>query len=68
MGILYQLRPGDEVLGRVTNLTDFGAFVDLGGIEGLIHISELSWSRVIHPSHIVQPGQNIRVKVTACRS
>jgi small subunit ribosomal protein S1 len=63
VGILYQLRPGDEVLGRVTNLTDFGAFVDLGGIEGLIHISELSWSRVIHPSHIVQPGQNIRVKV-----
>lgn len=63
VGILYQLRPGDEVMGRVTNLTDFGAFVDLGGIEGLIHISELSWSRVIHPSHIVQPGQNIRVKV-----
>ncbi len=63
VGILYQLRPGDELLGRVTNLTDFGAFVDLGGIEGLIHISELSWSRVIHPSHIVQPGQNIKVKV-----
>lgn len=49
--------------GRVTNLTNFGAFVDLGGVEGLIHISELSWSRVIHPSDIVEPDQEVRVKV-----
>jgi small subunit ribosomal protein S1 len=49
--------------GIVTNLTNFGAFVDLGGVEGLIHISELSWSRVIHPSDIVKPDQKVRVKV-----
>lgn len=62
-GLLFRLRPGDVVAGHVTNLSDFGAFVDLGGIEGLIHISELSWSRVLHPSSIVQPGQDIEVKV-----
>lgn len=61
--LLFRLRPGDIVAGRVTNLSDFGAFVDLGGIEGLIHISELSWTRVIHPSRVVQPGQYIKVKV-----
>ena len=54
----------DEIRqGRVTNLTKFGAFVDLGGLEGLIHLSELSWSRVTHPSEIVRPGQVIAVKV-----
>jgi small subunit ribosomal protein S1 len=61
--LLHQIRPNDILSGRVTNLTDFGAFVDIGGAEGLIHISELSWSRVTHPSQIVQPGQAIRVKV-----
>ncbi len=61
--LLHQIRPNDILAGRVTNLTDFGAFVDIGGVEGLIHISELSWSRVTHPSQIVQPGQSIRVKV-----
>jgi small subunit ribosomal protein S1 len=55
--------PGDYLDGHVTNLTDFGAFVDLGGAEGLIHISELSWSRVMHPSDIVQPGQPVSVMV-----
>ncbi|MCA9897523.1 MAG: S1 RNA-binding domain-containing protein [Ardenticatenaceae bacterium] len=49
--------------GTVTNLTNFGAFIDLGGVEGLIHISELSWSRVIHPSDILEPGQTVTVKV-----
>ncbi len=49
--------------GTVTNLTNFGAFVDLGGVEGLIHISELSWSRVIHPSDILKPDQTVQVKV-----
>lgn len=63
VGLLFRLRPGDIVAGLVTNLSDFGAFVDLGGIEGLIHISELSWSRVVHPSRVVQPGQHVRVKV-----
>ena len=55
--------PGDQLEGCVTNLAKFGAFVDLGGAEGLIHISELSWSRVMHPSDIVQPGQSISVMV-----
>ncbi len=55
--------PGDQLEGRVTNLTKFGAFIDLGGAEGLIHISELSWSRVMHPSDIVQPGQPVSVLV-----
>jgi small subunit ribosomal protein S1 len=63
VGLLFQLRPGDVVTGRITNLSDFGAFVDLGGLEGLIHISELSWSRVVHPSHVVQPGQQVQVLV-----
>ncbi|MGI6574455.1 MAG: bifunctional 4-hydroxy-3-methylbut-2-enyl diphosphate reductase/30S ribosomal protein S1 [bacterium] len=49
--------------GRVTKLTDFGAFVDLGGIEGLVHISELSWSRVKHPSEVLQEGDEIEVMV-----
>jgi len=61
--LLQRVRTGDIVPGRVTNLTDFGAFVDLGGVEGLIHISELSWSRVTHPSHIVQPGQEVQVLI-----
>ena len=58
-----QICPGDQLNGRITNLTKFGAFVDLGGVEGLIHISELSWSRVLHPSDIVQPGQPVTVLV-----
>ena len=46
----------------VTNITDFGVFVDLGGVEGLIHISELSWGRVTHPNQIVKLGQEINVQ------
>lgn len=61
--LFYHIEPGQIHSGTVTNLTNFGAFVDLGGVEGLIHISELSWSRVIHPSDIVEPGQEVRVKV-----
>ena len=61
--LLYRIRNGDTVRGQVTNLTDFGAFVDLGGVEGLIHISELSWSRVTHPSCILQSGQEINALV-----
>jgi small subunit ribosomal protein S1 len=61
--ILGQIRPGDQLTGQVTNLTDFGAFVDLGGVEGLIHISELSWSRVQHPSKVVRPNQQVTVQV-----
>ncbi len=61
--LFYRIEPGQVHEGQVTNLTNFGAFVDLGGVEGLIHISELSWSRVIHPSDILEPDQKVRVKV-----
>jgi len=62
-GLLNRIQKGDKVQGHVTNLTNFGAFVDLGGVEGLIHISELSWSRVVHPSDIVQPGKKVTTRV-----
>ncbi len=61
--ILNSLQPGDCVQGSVTNLCDFGAFVDLGGLEGLIHISELSWGRVGHPADLLKRGQLIDVHV-----
>ncbi|MDO9301859.1 MAG: S1 RNA-binding domain-containing protein [Anaerolineales bacterium] len=57
------LQPGQIVKGVVTNITDFGVFVDLGGVEGLIHISELSWGRVLHPNHIVKLGSTVDVQV-----
>ncbi len=58
-----QLVEGAELTGRVKNLTDYGVFVDLGGSDGLIHITDLAWGRVGHPSEVVQPGQEIRVKI-----
>jgi small subunit ribosomal protein S1 len=61
--LFHSLRAGARVRGTVTNITDFGVFVDLGGVEGLIHISELSWGRVTHPNHIVRLGQEIDVQV-----
>ncbi len=61
--ILDRLSPGDVVEGTISNIVDFGAFVDLDGIDGLIHISELSWSHVNHPSEVLQIGQEVRVKV-----
>lgn len=61
--LLNEISVGEHIKGAVTNLTDFGAFVDLGGVEGLIHISELSWSRVTHPGEIVQPNQEVTVRV-----
>lgn len=61
--LFNRIEEGQEHTGEVTNLTDFGAFVDLGGVEGLVHISELSWGRVTHPSEIVKPGQTINVRV-----
>lgn len=61
--LLSHLRAGDCVTGTVTNITDFGVFVDLGGVEGLIHVSELSWGRVRHPSDVVRYGQQLRVHV-----
>jgi len=61
--ILDKLEPGAIVEGQISNIVDFGAFVDLDGIDGLIHISELSWSHVNHPSEILQIGQTVKVKV-----
>jgi small subunit ribosomal protein S1 len=61
--IFNALKPNQTVKGMVTNITDFGVFVDLGGVEGLIHISELSWGRVSHPNQIVKVGSTIDVQV-----
>ncbi|MFN8186272.1 MAG: 30S ribosomal protein S1 [Gaiellales bacterium] len=61
--ILDRLSPGDVVEGTISNIVDFGAFVDLEGIDGLIHISELSWSHVNHPSEVLEIGQTVSVKV-----
>lgn len=61
--LLESLRTGQRIWGEVTNVTDFGAFVDLGGVEGLIHISELSWGRVGHPGDIVTVGQRVEALV-----
>ncbi|MBC7871428.1 MAG: S1 RNA-binding domain-containing protein [Chitinophagaceae bacterium] len=61
--ILTRLKEGDTVTGHVTNLCDFGAFLDLGGLEGLIHISELSWGRVGHPANMLERGQDIQAYV-----
>jgi small subunit ribosomal protein S1 len=61
--ILEHLQPGLVVEGSISNIVDFGAFVDLDGIDGLIHISELSWSHVNHPSEILEIGQTVQVKV-----
>ena len=61
--ILDRLQPGLIVEGQISNIVDFGAFVDLNGIDGLIHISELSWSHVNHPSEILSIGDTVQVKV-----
>src|SRR4051812_11203746 len=61
--ILGRLQPGLVVEGKISNIVDFGAFVDLDGIDGLIHISELSWSHVNHPSEVVSIGDTVRIKV-----
>jgi small subunit ribosomal protein S1 len=61
--ILDKLAPGAVVEGTISNIVDFGAFVDLEGMDGLIHISELSWSHVNHPSEVLEIGQKVNVKV-----
>ncbi|HET7012254.1 MAG TPA: S1 RNA-binding domain-containing protein [Anaerolineales bacterium] len=61
--VLEGLKPTQRVRGTITNLTAFGAFVDLGGIEGLIHVSELSWGRVRHPADVVNCGETIEAVV-----
>jgi len=61
--LLENLEEGIEVKGIIKNLTDYGAFVDLGGIDGLLHITDMSWKRIKHPSEIVNIGNEINVKV-----
>ena len=61
--LLSELHPGDVLKGVVTSIAPFGAFVDLGGADGLIHLSELAWHRVEHPSEVVQVGQEVQVFV-----
>ena len=61
--ILSKLRKGMRLKGTVSSIVDFGAFVDLGGIDGLVHISELSWNHVNHPSEVVKVGQEVEVEV-----
>jgi small subunit ribosomal protein S1 len=61
--LLENLEEGQEVKGIVKNLTDYGAFVDLGGVDGLLHITDMAWKRIKHPSEIVNVGDEINVKV-----
>jgi len=61
--LLESLQEGKSVKGIVKNLTDYGAFVDLGGIDGLLHITDMAWKRVKHPSEVVEVGQEIDVKI-----
>lgn len=64
--LFAQLSEGTLVCGVITNITDFGAFVDLGGVEGLIHVSELSWGRVENPAQFLKIGQKVKVIILQC--
>ncbi|VVM18366.1 SSU ribosomal protein S1p [uncultured Gammaproteobacteria bacterium] len=64
--LLETLEEGVEIEGVVKNLADYGAFVDLGGIDGLLHITDISWQRVNHPSEKLSIGDKIKVKVLNC--
>ena len=61
--LLAGLDEGQVVKGIVKNLTDYGAFVDLGGIDGLLHITDISWSRINHPSEAINIGEELQVKI-----
>lgn len=61
--LLQSISPGDRVIGTITNLTEFGAFADLGGVEGLLHISEITWRRVSQPSDVLRPGLQLELLV-----
>ena len=60
---LETIEEGQVVQGTVKNITNYGAFVDIGGIDGLLHITDMSWGRITHPSELVKIGDNITVKV-----
>jgi small subunit ribosomal protein S1 len=61
--LLDQLQDGDIKTGRVTSLADFGAFVNIDGADGLVHLSEISWERIEHPAEVLKVGQEVRVRV-----
>jgi small subunit ribosomal protein S1 len=61
--LLKEIMPGQTKLGIIKNITDFGVFIDLGGVDGLLHITDMSWGRVNHPSELVHLGQEINVKI-----
>ena len=63
MKALKSLKEGSVLAGIIKNITDYGAFVDLGGIDGLLHITDMSWGRINHPSQLFEIGQEIEVKV-----
>lgn len=67
-GLLQTLEVGQQLEGVVTNVTPFGLFIDLGGVEGLVHISELSWGRVSHPREVAMPGDKLTVVVLELQS
>lgn len=62
--IMSTITEGSILEGTIKNVTDYGAFVDLGGIDGLLHVTDISWDRIAHPSDVLKVGQNVRVKVT----
>ena len=61
--VIEELKEGEERDGRVTSLADFGAFVNINGADGLVHLSEISWDRINHPSEVLKVGQEVKVKV-----
>ena len=63
MARIEELQEGQEIVGVVKNITDYGAFVDLGGVDGLLHITDMAWKRVKHPSEMMQVGDELRVKI-----
>ena len=65
--LLSSLQEGQDVKGIVKNLTDYGAFVDLGGVDGLLHITDMAWRRIRHPSEMVNVGDEVNVKILTAR-
>lgn len=61
--LLSEISEGDELVGRVTSLADFGAFVNINGADGLVHLTEISWERIKHPNQVLKVGQEVKVKV-----
>tara|TARA_B100001123_G_C15270609_1_gene1010182 strand:- start:78 stop:1781 length:1704 start_codon:yes stop_codon:yes gene_type:complete len=61
--LLSNIKEGDVIKGKIKNLTDYGAFIDLGGIDGLVHVTDISWKKINHPSEVLNIGKNIDVKI-----